>query len=98
MTCNSKNIIYCLECPICKLQYVGQTKNKFLVRVNQHLNDIKHMRDTPVSRHFQIHLTKPELYILQLMYMDDSDQRDLHENYWISRLHTVTPNGLNILD
>ena len=42
ITCNSSNIIYCLECGTCGAQYVGQTKNKFLTRLNQHYNDIKH--------------------------------------------------------
>ena len=36
VSCNSANLIYCLECPECQLQYVGQTKNKFLTRINQH--------------------------------------------------------------
>ena len=49
VNCNSMNLIYCLECSVCHKQYVGQTKNKFLVRVNQHMNDIKHRRETPVA-------------------------------------------------
>ena len=40
VSCMSSNVIYCIECDQCKIQYVGQTKNKFLVRVNQHLSDI----------------------------------------------------------
>ena len=30
ISCNSTNVIYCIECTSCGLQYVGQTKNKFL--------------------------------------------------------------------
>ena len=36
--CNSSNLIYITECEICKIQYVRQTKNKLLVRINQYWN------------------------------------------------------------
>ena len=55
ITCNASNVIYALECTHCQKQYVGQMKNKILIRINQHLNDIKHQIDTPVSRHFNYH-------------------------------------------
>ena len=41
VTCNSSNLIYIIACTICKIQYVGQTKNKILVRMNQHYSSIK---------------------------------------------------------
>ena len=34
VSCNSKNLIYMRECQIGKIQYVGQTKNKILQRIN----------------------------------------------------------------
>ena len=67
ITCNSQNLIYCIECNLCKKQYVGQTKNKLLTRINQHRGDIKHKRETPVSRHFNDHICDYSLYILQLI-------------------------------
>lgn len=33
VNCNSKNLIYILQCPICKLQYVGQTKGTLQQRM-----------------------------------------------------------------
>ena len=30
VSCNSRNLIYLIQCQICKIQYVGQTKNKIL--------------------------------------------------------------------
>ena len=98
VSCTSSNLIYCLECPECSLQYVGKTKNKFLIRINQHLNDIKHERDTPISRHFNKHKVRPYLYVLQLIKNEDSKFRDTQENYWIARLHTISPYGMNLLD
>ena len=73
-------------------------KNKLLIRINQHLNDIKHEKDTPVSRHYNKHKADMILHIVQLVSTNDADDRNKWENYWISRLHTITPKGLNILD
>ena len=98
VNCNSKNLIYCIECPICNLQYVGQTKNKLLMRINQHKSDIRLEKDSPVARHFNLHKINPKLYVLQLIANDDLKLRLKFENYWISRLNTLTPKGLNILD
>ena len=98
VTCNSQNVIYCLQCNNCSSQYVGQTKNKFLIRVNQHLGDIRHNRDTPVARHYQKQTDGMILNVLQIIKKDDQSLRDKWENYWISRLNTLTPKGLNILD
>ena len=55
VSCGSRNVIYMLQCNICKLQYVSQTKNKILTRVSQHYYSIKKAMDTPVSRHFRSH-------------------------------------------
>ena len=100
VTCNSSNLIYCIQCPKCELQYVGQTKNKLLTRMNQHHSDIRLKKDTPVSRHINKCTEKNifHIYILQLILKDDNTLRDKNENYWISRLHTLTPEGMNILD
>ena len=102
VTCNSSNVIYCIECIHCSAQYVGQTKNKFLIRVNQHLSDVRTKKETPISRHFNLkHQNLPvdyRLYILQLIQDDNILKRNQAENLWISRLYTITPKGLNILD
>ena len=99
VTCNSKNLIYCIECNECSLQYVGQTKNEIRLRINQHLSNIRTKVDTPIARHFAIHgLGNFKVFILQLMRDNDQNNRNLWENYWIARLHSVTPHGLNIKD
>ena len=97
VTCTSKGLIYCIECQTCSIQYVGQTRNKLLTRINSHLSDIRTKKDTPVSRHFNQHELKYNLYILQLC-KDNQEDRNKHENNWIARLNTITPKGLNILD
>ena len=41
MNCQSSNLIYLITCKHCKIQYVGQTRNRLINR-----------NDTTVSRHF----------------------------------------------
>lgn len=54
ISCTSSNVIYLIQCNILKKQYVGQTKNKILVRLNQHYSMIRNNVETPVPRHFRI--------------------------------------------
>ena len=58
VTCNSSNLIYLIEWTICGIQYVGQTKNKILIRMNQHYSSIKNQLETPASRYFNSHSFK----------------------------------------
>jgi len=44
VTCQSNNLIYCLTCTRCNLQYVGQTKNKLSDRFSVHFNQIEPTR------------------------------------------------------
>ena len=55
VTCNSSNLIYLIECTICKIQYVGQIKNKILGRMNKHYSSIKNRLETLVTKHFTAH-------------------------------------------
>ena len=55
-TCQSNNLIYCLECNWRHTKYVGQTKNRILLdRLQGHIFDIKHNLNTTVARHFGSH-------------------------------------------
>jgi hypothetical protein len=106
VTCNSTNLIYCITCNICNKQYVGQTKNKLLIRVNQHYSTIRTKKDTPVAMHFNAHnifdIPPCTIYVLQLIRSNDIEQSNLDRNkwesVWMSRLNSYIPNGLNIME
>ena len=104
VSCRSQNLIYCIECKLCGKQYVGQTKNQLRVRMNNHCSSIRTNADTPVSRHYNMHghISALNFTVLQLIRSSDKereqDVRNSCENIWIARLHTITPNGLNIQD
>ena len=40
-----------IQCQICKILCVGQTKNKILQCINQHYSLIRNKLETPVARH-----------------------------------------------
>ena len=76
---------------------MGQTKNKILVRMNQHYSSIKNRLETPVSRHFNYYTFEDfypiRTYILTLIREDadsieGSEQRNKWENYWMARLYS----------
>jgi peptide-methionine (R)-S-oxide reductase len=41
ITCTDKNVIYCIHCQKCGMQYVGKTTQKFKTRVTQHQNSVR---------------------------------------------------------
>ena len=51
--CSSSNIIYCLTCKRCGIQYVGQTKCELKVRFSSHFLKItKNDPESEIARHF----------------------------------------------
>ena len=102
--CQLTNLVYLLTCKTCQIQYVGETKRTLCVRVKEHLADIKHVRDKPVSNHMQGHTCKNIKYqIIHMIDMNPSDPkgtvlRKQKELYWIHQLRTPTPRGLNFKD
>ena len=70
-TCQSNNLVYCIECNWCHIKYVGQTKNRIIDRFQGHLFDIKNNLNTTVARHFGGHndRTDPNMTIHILEYI-----------------------------
>lgn len=103
-TCRTTNIVYCITCKKCKLQYVGETKRKLMERLREHLGDISANRDTPVAKHFQLpgHSTEHvKIQIIEILHLDpdldsSTTRRRHRERYWIYQLGTIAPLGINI--
>ena len=106
VNCLTNNVVYLLECTRCKKQYVGETKRNFLTRFKEHLADIRHNRDTPVAKHFNLNSHKtaatpaqpiPTILSRIAGHPDrTTDVRKNKEKMWIHTLRSTAPHGINV--
>ena len=96
--CKTTNVIYDLYCEICKnVVYVGETERTVGER-KEHLADIRHKRDKAVAIHFSAanHSFKDHKFVILERCMAYSCYyRRARERFWMERLNTITPNGIN---
>ena len=108
--CKIKNLVYLITCQNCNIQYVGKTEKSLRERAYGHRSGVLHGADSAILlyKHFneikndnndhnqnndeckQIHL---KYQIIEIV----SENHNIldRENYWIGKLMTVYPFGLN---
>ena len=52
LDCQSRDIVYLIECASCGMRYVGETTQRLKDRINQHRSDINREQTTAVAMHF----------------------------------------------
>jgi hypothetical protein len=100
-SCTSKNIIYLMWCVKCSAsQYVGETKTSLKQRFYKHYADIRQNAGTYVTEHFSQH--DHTLALMRCMPIeqvlsspDDTQRRRQREFFWMTKLRTMYPLGLN---
>ena len=99
-TCDTKGVIYLSTCAKCKKQYVGQTGRKLSDRIKEHLNNICLKKEST-----GIHYTSNnhnhydmQIQIVEKVSPNTPNYRLEREEFWIKRLSTKTPFGLNKID
>ena len=103
--CTTPNVIYLLTCNVCKKQYVGETKRPFMVRLKEHLADIRLKRQKPIALHMNSHYLSTKTVIPQIIEVirrdpeldETTELRKKREISWIYKLNTLIPHGLNKL-
>ena len=104
ITCLTTNLIYCLTCTKCNKHYIGETKRSFKARIAEHMGDIKNKRlNKPIGKHFTQSGHTPGMLtfcILELIkgnpdLESTTKNRRTRERFWIFRLRTIEPLGLN---
>ena len=98
--CKTENIIYLLECAICGLQYIGETKQQLRKRLNGHRSDANCKPDLPLSRHLSStghHDSFGKLKVTIIYHNPkwDDKSRQERESFWIRKLKTLSLNGIN---
>ncbi|CAN7976705.1 unnamed protein product [Ixodes persulcatus] len=96
LTCDSSNVIYLLECSVCKMQYIGQTKTAFRTRFNNHKSHSKSLPSLALSKHLSLphhSFEKLSVTILETGFKSDRE-REQRESYLIYRFNTIDK-GIN---
>jgi hypothetical protein len=99
VNCNSTNCVYLAICKKCNIRYVGETLN-FRSRMNLHNSQQFTLPASAFFRHRTAtgHVFRDfELIILRSNLRDKDDLRRW-ERFFIDRLHSLIPNGLNKLE
>lgn len=104
LDCDTKCVVYLLTCKTCGLQYVGQTTDKFRLRWNNYKacqkKAIRNESHTQVffHQHFLEANHNGLVNDCEITLIDKTDPAEptIREAYWIERLKTIYPLGLNI--
>ena len=97
--CQTWNAVYGIKCAKCdRVMYVGKTERTIAERLKEHLADVRHERNKAVAIHFneQDHdISDFQIVILDKCADRSRFYRKICELFWIERLNTVIPSGLN---
>ena len=106
--CKSKNLIYCAECILCDLKYVGQTTQELRGRINIHRNHVGRppqmgstdKDDSALADHLKNKHGKTTVHDFNTIFkftICETEPKNLNkaEQSWISKLFTMSPFGLN---
>ena len=107
--CRSSNLVYCLQCKICGIQYVGETLRPFRKRLYEHSRNILNgVLDDPIGAHFNSpgptgHFDQIRAFVLSFITKppkskEANDMRKKFESRWVYKLRTSLPYGLNSKD
>lgn len=98
--CSTKGLIYLTTCSHCKKQYVGQTGRTLRERLKEHLQNIYHKEEVtglhyslPGHSHWDL-----KVQIIEKVTPNTPSYRLEKEEFWMKRLVTKTPHGLNKYD
>ena len=96
--CITPNVIYCIQCTVCNLLYVGETGRRLGDRIRDHIRDIG-LNDVnkPVSRHFNSanHNISHMIVFGLCVISGANDDRKTKEMRLIHSLGTQQPLGMN---
>ena len=104
MNCKSACVVYGLECNLCGLVYVGETKGKLYIRICGHRSGIINNVNDIVYQHYNQpdhSILSMRVRIIEKIYHRTNNPnlatplRRQNEDYWIWELGTATPYGCN---
>ena len=96
-TCNTTGVIYLITCTKCQMQYVGQTGRKLVDRIKEHLYYIGKKKEATGSHFSEGSHSNSDLgvQIIEKVVPNTPQMRLEREDFWIRKLNTKAPIGLN---
>ena len=101
VNCKNANVIYILECSVCGLQYVGESKQPFHKRLNKQRSDLAKKPFLPVSQHFGLsdhsleYFNRMKILVIEQNCLWSDLQRENRERFRIKELLVLHPDGIN---
>lgn len=100
--CNTDHVIYTIKCP-CGLLYVGKTERKLKTCITEHKSRIRNnITSSSLAKHWNAHshrIAQLKFQIVEVVKVTpgvDTNKRLLQrEAFWMKRLGTLHPQGLN---
>ena len=95
--CKIQNVIYLIFCNKCGIQYVGKTEQCLKDRANSHRHQIKNGVNSNILlyKHFNTDCKISDYRYKIIEVVNKNDDILDRENYWISKLMTIYPFGMN---
>ena len=105
LTCDTKNLIYIIQCNRCNLRYIGEPKRRLKDRFNEHRRtmDNPNTKSRPTATAAEHFLSSTnhtandmQLVPIEKIFSDRDSIRKAREAFLIQKCRTIGPNGLNI--
>ena len=92
MTCESKNIIYLIQCEKCKNRYIGESERSLKERISEHKGYIKYnYQDKATGAHFNQKghtLEHMKVSIIEKVKKQEESYRKERERFFIQKFNT----------
>ena len=98
-SCNTIGVIYLLTCTHCSKQYVGETGRKLKERIKEHITDRDNNEKT-VGSHYNLPGHQKAYFkvqVIERVMPNDKFYRLEREDFWMKKLNTMNPIGLNVM-
>ena len=95
ITCTTTGIVYVLTCEHCRKQYVGQSGYSMRSRFSRHKYAFTRIHKSLYHHFTKIHKSTFDVRITLVERVEQEQQRLATENWWIDKLDTFLPHGLN---
>ena len=106
MNCNSRNVVYMVQCKVCKIQYVGSACTKFRMRFNNYKACFKKysLNKSVPQASFHAHFSQTDHNGMDdwsftlIDYAKDVESVRRKESFWQYKLNSFQQDGLNERD